>query len=83
MSHGHILSLVPRQKKHKDDLKQRYKFFNIIKSLKKKQEVDWTYERHLKIIELEYKARGELGPISSKREIQKKIKKNKNRHRAL
>ena len=64
MSHGHILSFIPRHKNHKDDLKQRYKLFNIIKGLRKKQETEWTYDRHLKIIELECQAKGELGPIS-------------------
>ena len=83
MSHGHILSFIPRHKNHKDDLKQRYKLFNIIKGLRKKQETEWTYDRHLKIIELECQAKGELGPISRDREIQKHNRKTYNKKKKV
>lgn len=72
MSHGHNFSFIPRSEKHTADLKRRHKFYNIIKALKKKQQDNWTYDTHLKIIELERKVSGEVFPNSKQKNTKKK-----------
>lgn len=53
MSDGHKLSFLPRNAKHKQDIKKHFSIYKQIRKLKELQQNTWEYNRHLEIIKLQ------------------------------